>query len=134
MSVFILLGADDFVLGEAPLNSNMGVVPGNAVLRFGVVELVALILEHRVVLQDHIAVRKALGDKELALILVREFNGDISAKSGAIRADIDRNIQYPALHHAYQFGLRVRLPLEVQTTQHAPKGQPLLCYVVLATR
>lgn len=122
----VFVGEDNIALADAPFDANLWVIPRDATLTLGMVVLVAFILEHRVVLQDHIAVRKALGDKELAFILAREFNGDILAKSGALGAYIYRHIEHPALYHAHQFCLLIGRPLEVQTTQHPPLGAALI--------
>ena len=122
----VFVGEDYFALGDAPFDANLGVVPSDATLILGVVVLVAFILEHRVVLQHHIAVRKALRDKHLAVVFATQFGHCILAKSGALGANVNRHIEYSALYHAHQFCLLIGRPLEVQTTQHTPLGAALV--------
>ena len=74
----VLVGEDQLggiegviALERGPLHANGGVVPHEAALVAGVVGVVALVAELRLVREDEEAVGKAARDKELAAVLGR---------------------------------------------------------------
>ena len=62
---------------------------------------------------------KTTWNKELTLILFREFYHDIFSKGRATLANINGNIQDLSLDYANQFCLRILSFLIVETTQYA---------------
>ncbi len=122
----IFLGEEDIGPGNAPVDTQGGVVPGDGSLRRRVIVAVALVLEHRLFAQDGEPVRKTARDEQLPMVLSAEFTGHIPAKPGRAHADIDRNIQHPAAHHANQFSLDAASLLEVQAPHHAVSALALI--------
>ena len=62
---------------------------------------------------------KAFGNKELAMILFVEFDGEPLTVGGTIFAQIDRDVQHPTPCAANELGLGVRWALEMETTHDA---------------
>ena len=103
----------------APVDAQALVQDADAPVRFRMVEVVALVLEHRRLAQHRKSMRKTLRDEELPVIVLRQLHGHMLPVRRAALADIHSHIQYRSFHAAHQLALRVRWPLEVQATHHA---------------
>lgn len=117
--VTVFLGENDVGGGNAPIDADCRVVPSNGTLRFGVVEVVALILKESFGAQNHKAVGHSARQEELSVVLLREFAADVSAECGAVFADIDCVVDHTSAHAPNEFALSVRRQLIVQAAQHA---------------
>ena len=73
----VFFGKDYFVGRQLPVDSQVGVVPGNGSLAVGIVKIVTFILKHSLFAQYGKSVGKALGDEELPMAFGREAHGDI---------------------------------------------------------
>ena len=122
----IFLGEEDISPGNAPVDTQGGVVPGDGRLRRRVIVAVALVLEHRFFAEDGESVRKAARDEQLPMVFPAEFTGHVLAEPRRAHADINRNIQHPAAHHANQFSLDAASLLEVQAPHHAVSALALI--------
>ena len=65
---------------------------------------------------------KAARDKELAVVLLCQFNSHMLAVCGAPFANINSHIKHRSFHAAHQFALRIRRFLKVQATHDAITG------------
>ena len=61
----ILLAQDGFFYGNPPVDAQTFIQDADSPVRFGMVEIIALVLENRRFAQDGKSVGKALGDEEL---------------------------------------------------------------------
>lgn len=62
--------------------------------------------------------RKTLRNKELTMIILRQFHRHMLTVCRRPLADIHGNIQHSTLHASHQFALGKRRPLEMQTTHY----------------
>ena len=69
--------------GDSPVDSEALVQNAYATVGFGMVELVAFVLEDGALAQYCEAVRKAFGDEELPVIVFRQLHRDALSVSGA---------------------------------------------------
>ena len=92
---------------------------GDSTVCLRCVEIVAFVLEHSCLAQHRKSVRKSMGDKELAVIVLRQFHGDVLAVCRTAFANVNGDIQNCALDAPYQFALRKRRSLKMQTPHHA---------------
>ena len=90
------------------------------------IELIALVLEDGHVAEDGKPMGKALGDEELAMVILRKFDGYMLAIGGTALADIDGDIEYSTLDTTDEFGLSERRTLEMETAHHAVSGFALV--------
>ena len=114
--VFVLLREDHLIRRHLPIDIERGVGKEYSTVGFGVVELVAFISEDSRFAQHGETMRKALGDKELAVILFVEFDGEPLTECGTILAQIDRDIEDATTCAANELGLGVWWALEMETT------------------
>ena len=115
-----VLRREDHLLGaQPPVDPDRGVVPGDRPLTFGSIEVVAFVLEYRLVAQHRKTVGEPARNEELTFVLCRQLHGDMTAEGGRAAADVDRYVQHLSLHHAHQFRLSGAAALEVQPPQHA---------------
>lgn len=118
--VTAVLRREDHLLGaQPPVDPDRGVVPGDRPLAFGSIEVVAFVLEYRLVAQHRKTVGEPARNEELTFVLCRQLHGDMTAEGGRAAADVDRHVQHLSLHHAHQFRLSGAAALEVQPPQHA---------------
>ena len=68
--------------GDAPVDSECGVVPRDGAFGVGGVIVVALVLEERNGAQYRKAVCEAARDEELTFVLRRQLHGHVAAESG----------------------------------------------------
>ena len=115
----VLVGQDGLVHGNAPVDAQAIVQDADAGICLGVVELVALVLEHGRLAEHGKAVGKALGDEELAVVLCGKFHGHMLAIGGRPLADVHGHVENPTAYTSYKFRLRVGRALEVQASHHA---------------
>ena len=100
--------------GDAPVDGEVGVVPGDGPLRLRGVEVVALVLEDDLVAQHAEPVGEAPRDEELTVVVARQLHRHVLSEGRRASPDVHRNVQNGALYHAHQFGLRERRLLEMQ--------------------
>ena len=101
----ILLTQDCLLYWNAPVYSKALVKNAYATIGLGVVELIALVLEHRRLAQYGKSVGKAFGYEELTLILFTEFYGYVLAVGGASFADVYGYIKHFTTHAAEELAL-----------------------------
>ena len=117
--VLVLFGENHLVCGHLPIDIERGVGKEYSTVGFGVIELVALIGEDSRFAEDGETMCKALGDKELAMILFVEFDGEPLTECGTIFAQVHRDVEDATSCAANELGLGVRRTLEVETTYDA---------------
>ena len=118
--MFGVLLAENGALGRyAPVNAQALVKDADAPVRFRVIELVALVLEHRRLAQHGETVGEALRDEELPVVVLRQFYGHVLPVSGRAFPDVNGHVQHLAFDAPHQLGLRERRTLEVQPPHHA---------------
>lgn len=115
----ILLAQYRLVRRYPPVDAQTLVQDADAPVRFRMVEVVALVLEHRRLAQHGKAVSKALRNEELPVVVFRQLHRHVLPVRGAALADVHRYVQHRPLHAPHQLALRVRRPLEVQPAHHA---------------
>ena len=76
----ILLAHDGFFYGNPPVDAQTFIQDADSPVRFGMVEIIALVLENRRFAQDGKSVGKALGDEELAVIVFREVRRPVVSR------------------------------------------------------
>ena len=111
--------------GYAPVDGEVGVVPGDGPLGLRGVEAVALVLEDHLLAQHAEPVGETPRDEELPVVVAREFDRHVLAEGRRVSPDVHRHVQYGALYHAHQFGLRVGRLLEMQPSDD-PVARPAL--------
>ena len=115
----ILLTQDSFLRRYPPVDVQTFVQDADASVRFRMVEVVTLVLEHRRLAQHGKPVRKALRNEELPVVVLRQLHGHMLPVRRASLADIHSHIQYRSFHAAHQLALRIWRSLEVQAAHHA---------------
>lgn len=118
----VFLAEDGFVFRDAPVDAEALVRDGDAVVGFGMIELIALILEDGSLAQYGKTVSEAFRNEELTMILFCEFDGDVLSVSGRPFPDIDGHIQDGSSHTPDKLALRIRWALEVQSAHHPIGG------------
>ena len=78
------------------------------------------------VAEDGEAVGEALGDEELAVVVLGEFHGNMLSVGGTALADVDRNIEYGTTYAAHEFALGERRTLEVESSHDTIGGHALV--------
>ena len=109
----VFVGEDGLLGRDSPVDAQALVENADASVGLRMVELVALVLEDRRVAKHCESVCKALGDKELAVVLFAQLDGHVSAESGTAAAQIHCHIEHRSPHAAHEFALGVGRPLEV---------------------
>ena len=102
-----------------PVNSKAAVKYADAPVRFGMVELVALVLEHRRLAQYGEPVREAFRYEKLPVVVLRQLHGDMLAVGRRAFAYVNGDIEDFSSDAPHQLGLRERRTLEVQPPHHA---------------
>lgn len=123
----VLLAQDDLggiELGIAverwPLDPDGGIVPHEAALVVGMVDIVALVAELSGIREHQKAVGESTRDEELTAILSREHHAFPSAIGGTALSKVNRHIEDPARNNAHELRLGM-LDLEMQSTQHTAR-------------
>ena len=122
----VLFAKYRMVCRYAPVDAKAVVEDADAPVRFGMVELIALVLEHRRLAQHGETVGEALRDEELPVVVLRQLHGHVPAVSRAALADVHRHVEHGTLDASHQLGLRERRTLEVQAAHHAVGGHALV--------
>ena len=92
------------------------------------VELIAFVLEYSRLGEYGKAMGKALRDKELAMVVLGEFDSDMLSERGTALADIDCHIEHGTPDAAHQLALGEGRTLEMQSAHDAIAGH---AFVVL---
>ena len=122
-----VLFAEDCLVGwDAPIDAKGFVEDGDSAVRLWSVKIVTFVLEHCRLAQHCETVRKSVRDKELTVIVFREFHGDVLSVCWAALADVNCNIQNRALDAPNEFCLRERRTLKMQTPHHAIRRHRLV--------
>lgn len=109
----ILFRKQSLLCWNLPIYAKRSIKNAYASIDLRMIELIALVLEDGDVAEDGKAVGKALGDKELTMVILREFDGYVLPISGTAFADIDGDIEHSALDTTDEFGLSKRRTLEM---------------------
>lgn len=110
-----------------PGDGQVRVVPKNAALVVGIIEIAALVKELHIVGQCEKPVGKAGGDVDLVLLLRGEDNAGPLAEMRGAQADIHRNVQGLPAHHAAELGLRmIHLIVKSAESAFGRKGKVVL--------
>ena len=116
-----ILGGNDRGGLQLPVYRQRRVVPAYAAFVFRIPVIGGLVQEIRGLGKNTEAVREAFRYPQHEFVLGRQFQRDMLAESRRTLADIHRDIEHRALHHAHQFALRM-LDLIVQSAQHVLRG------------
>ena len=114
----VLVGQHGFVGRDSPVDSQTLIQNAYASVSFRVVELVALVLEDRSLGQDGKAMGEALGNEELAMVVLRELHRDVLPVGRAAFADVHCDVEHGAAHTPHQLALGEGRTLEVQAAHH----------------
>ena len=112
--VFVLLRQYRLVGGDAPVDGEVGVVPGDGALGLRGVEAVALVLEDHLLAQHAEPVGEAPGDEELAVVAPGEFDRHMLSEGRRAFPDVHSHVQHGALYNAHELRLSVWRLLEMQ--------------------
>ena len=112
--------------GDSPVDVQGVVQDGDSSVRFGVIELVALVLEDGFLRQDGKTVGESFWNEELQMVFLRQFHCHMPPVGGAVLADVYGDIQYGSSDTAYQFALGEGWLLEVQPSHDPVAGHALV--------
>ena len=116
--------------GHAPIDVETFVEQGDAGIRFGGVEIVALVFEHGDVAEHGETVGESAWNEELTMVFGGEFDGHMLSEGGTTVADVYGDIDHTALGAAHEFALRVGHALIVETAHDTARG----ARIILPTR
>ena len=122
----ILIFGRHNVLNVRKLQFKRGIENVYASLGLRVIELIAFVPEQRRIAQGQIAVGKALGNKELTVIVFRQFGADMLSVARGTDSHIHCIIHNSPLHTGNYLGLRIRRSLEMQPPEHTLAGLALI--------
>ena len=117
---------DTQVLGYLPIDRQVRIVQQDTSVRFGMVEVVAFIVEDSRLTQYGETMRKTFRDKELTFVLIAQLHAIPLTIGLAALPQIDRYIKYATDGAANEFGLGIRRTLKMQTAYHAITGAALV--------
>src|SRR5215470_18179520 len=106
--------------GKRPFQTKLGIVVKEAPLAVRRVELPDLVARLGRVFEDLVPVREALGDVERALVGGVELDGHVLEEGGALRAEVDDDVEDRAPGGPDELGLRLGRELEVHPAHRAP--------------
>ena len=86
--VTVFLGQDDIPGRNAPVNSQIRIIPGDGSLGFLIVEIVAFVLEYRLVRQDAETVSHSPWQEELPVTLSGQLDSYVFSESGRTWPDV----------------------------------------------
>ena len=109
----VLVGKNHLFGRDLPINIQRRVGKENTSIRFGVIEIIALIGENCHVGQDRESMCKTSWDKELAMVILIQLDGIPLSESRTILSQIDRHVKYSTSCAANKLRLRKRRPLEM---------------------
>lgn len=122
----VLLREKDILDRQRPVDAYVRVIPGYSAFRFGVVELIAFVLEQRLLAQDGETVGEALRDEGLEVVLPCQLYHLIFAICRGILAQVHSHIQDTAFNYPDKLALGKRRLLEMQATEDAVAAQTLI--------
>ena len=122
----VLVREDGFVHRDLPVNQKRGVQNGDAAIRLGVVELVALVLEHCCVAENDETVCKAFGNKELPVVFIAELDSDVLPVGRRALAYVYGNVQDTSAYTADNLALCIWRTLEVEAAHDTVAGHRLV--------
>src|SRR5699024_10421779 len=96
-----------------PINTQTFILDTDTSIRFGGIEIIALVLEYGCFAQYGKTMRKASWYEELAVIIFGQFHSYMLSIGRTAFTNIHCHIQYTSFHATYQFTLRKGRPLEV---------------------
>lgn len=114
----VLLAEDGLLQRDAPVNAERLIKDTDAGISLRMIELVALVLEDSDIREHREAVREALRDEELAMIVFRKLHSHMPAISGTAPPDVHSHVKHSSTHAANQLGLGERRHLEMQPAHH----------------
>lgn len=117
----ILVGENGFREIYTPINAEGGIGDGDASVGLRMIVVVTFVLEYRYVGKHGETMGKTAGNEELAVIILRELDSNVTAEGGGSGTQIDGYIEYRAFDTTHEFGLRVRRTLEMESA-HDPSG------------
>ena len=100
--------------GDAPVDAEVRVVPGDRALRLRGVEAVALVLEDHLFAQNAEPVGEAPRDEELAVVVPGEFDRHVPPEGRRAFADVHSHVQHGAPDDSHELRLSVWRLLEMQ--------------------
>ena len=122
----VLVAQDGMLRWDAPVDTERTVQNADAAVGFRMVEVVALVLEHSRLAQYRKSMGEASGDKELAVVIFRQFDCHVLPVGGAAAPYVNRHVQHPAAHTAHKFALREWRCLKMQAAHHPVDGLGLV--------
>lgn len=122
----VLVAEDGFAGGYVPVDAETVVEDADATVGLGMVELIALVLEDGGVAEDGKAVGEALGDEELAVVVLGQLYGDMLAEGGTATTYVDSDVEDGTADAADELGLGEGGPLEVEAPHNAVRGLALV--------
>ena len=105
--------------GETSGNTQTFIAQLNATISLRCIEVIALILKNRYFTQYGKTMGKSTGDKELEMVLLRQFHRNMLPVCRTSLADVYRHIKYGTFYTTHQLALRIRHLLKMQPTHHA---------------
>ena len=115
----VFLAEDAVGLGNLPVDAQGRIRQEDASVGFGMVELIAFVREYRRFAEHAESVCKALGDIELQVVILAEFDRKMLPEGGAVFTQIYCHIEYASVGTTDEFGLGIRRALEMQSAHHA---------------
>ena len=128
----VLVREDDRVGVDRPVDGDIGIIPGNAAIRFRRIKAGDLVGNFGIRLQRTEAVGEALRDQQLLPVFRTQGHADPLAKGRGAMTDIDRNVKDRAANDPDQLVLTMGRDLEMQTAQGAGgrrQGVVVLCEI-----
>ena len=91
--IFVFVGKDCLFEGYSPINAERWIHDGDASVSFGMVVVVALVLEHSRIAEDCKAMGEASWNEELAVVVLGQEAGYVFAVCGGTFADVNGNVE-----------------------------------------
>ena len=120
MPVFV--GKDGLFEGYSPINAERWIHDGDASVRFRMIVVVALVLEHSRIAQDCKAMGEASWYEELAVIVFGQEAGYVLAVCGGTFAYVYGNVEDLSAHAPYELRLSKGWSLKVESAHHSIRG------------
>ena len=115
----VLVGEHGHGRVDVPVDAERWICDGDAAVGLGCVIVVALVLEHGHVGEDGEPVGESARYEELAVVVLRELDGDVTAVGGGALADIDGHVEHSSPDAADEFGLGEGRTLEMESAHHS---------------
>jgi len=111
---------------DAPVYAEGGIQQGDAAVRPGGVEGVALVLEDGLGAEHREPVGESAGDEHLPVVFAAELDRDVLPVGGAAAADVHCDVEHRPSHDPHQFRLGEGRGLEMETADDAVNGEALV--------